>query len=76
MWHTSKWQLSANGSCQTHFAAWPCGTGRNRSVIFKRGQKGVSLFCIIVYTIDSKGHLQARKKGKAEQLQKNCGKLR
>ena len=23
----------ANGRCQTHIAAWPCGTGRNRSVI-------------------------------------------
>ena len=49
--------------------------------IFKRGQKGVSLFYKGVYTsmdhrIDSKGHLQAHKKGKAEKLRKNCGKLR
>ena len=27
-------------------------------------------------SIDSKGHLQAHKKGKAEKLRKNCRKLR
>ena len=65
----------ANGSCQTHIAAWPCGTGRNRSVIFKRGQNRVSSFCKVVHTslVHSKGHQQTRKMGKSE---KTAGKWR
>ena len=45
------------------------------SVGKKESHCSAKLCTPVWFSIDSKGHLQARKKGKAEKLLKNCGKI-
>ena len=46
------------------------------SSVGKKGSHCSTKLCTPVwFSIDSKGHLQARKKGKAEKLRENCGKI-
>ena len=46
------------------------------SVGKKESHCSTKLCTPVWFSIDSKGHLQARKKGKAEKLRENCRKLR
>ena len=46
------------------------------SVGKKESHCSTKLCTPVWFSIDSKGHLQARKKGRAEKLRKNCGKVR